>query len=77
MLEPLSPNWKSAQDLFYLVAAILFIYALKAMASPRTARRGNLIGAFGMLLAIVFTLVGRKDFHWTYIIIGLFAGITF
>jgi len=74
MLEPLSENWKSAQNLVYLVAAIMFIFALKAMASPKTARRGNLLGAFGMLLAIVFTLVGRKDFHWTYIIVGVVIG---
>ena len=39
--------------LSYLLAAVLFIFALKAMASPKTARRGNLIGALGMLIAIV------------------------
>jgi NAD(P) transhydrogenase subunit beta len=41
--------------LVYLFAAICFIVALKGLSSPRWARRGNLIGAFGMLCAIVVT----------------------
>jgi NAD(P) transhydrogenase subunit beta len=39
----------------YLVAAVCFIVALRALSSPRTARVGNLIGAAGMLVAIGFT----------------------
>src|SRR5206468_10102527 len=38
-------------DLGYLVAAVCFILALKGLSSPRTARRGNLIGAAGAVLA--------------------------
>jgi len=33
--------------LAYLVAAVLFILALKGLSSPKTARRGNLLGALG------------------------------
>jgi len=44
----------------YVLAAVLFVFALKAMASPKTARRGNLIGAIGMLIAIVSTLMARR-----------------
>lgn len=40
-------------SLLYLAAAVFFIMALKGLNSPRTARRGNLIGAFGALLAVV------------------------
>jgi H+-translocating NAD(P) transhydrogenase subunit beta len=40
-------------DLLGLVAAVCFILALKGLSSPRTARRGNLIGAVGALLATV------------------------
>ena len=67
----------------YLAAAVLFVVALKSMASPRTARRGNLIGALGMLIAIVVTLVSRdpaglKTFvqghGWTFIMVGCVAG---
>ncbi|MFG0330413.1 MAG: NAD(P)(+) transhydrogenase (Re/Si-specific) subunit beta [Phycisphaerales bacterium] len=44
------------QDVAYLIAAVLFVIGLKLLASPRTARRGNLIASFGMLLAIGATL---------------------
>jgi NAD(P) transhydrogenase subunit beta len=62
------------QSLAYLVSAILFVFALKGMASPKTARQGNLLGAIGMLLAIVITLVGSGVLSWTWIIVGLVVG---
>jgi NAD(P) transhydrogenase subunit beta len=43
----------AATEVLYLAAAVCFILALKGLSSPRTARRGNLIGAFGALLAVV------------------------
>ncbi|MET1066053.1 MAG: NAD(P)(+) transhydrogenase (Re/Si-specific) subunit beta [Arthrobacter sp.] len=46
----LGPGWTS---LCYLVAAVCFILALKGLSSPRTARRGNTIGAAGALVAVV------------------------
>jgi NAD(P) transhydrogenase subunit beta len=48
--------------LIYVVAAICFILALKGLSSPTTARRGNIIGIVGMVLAIATTLfyVGRS-----------------
>ena len=42
-------------DLCYLIAAICFILALKGLSSPKGARRGNLVGAAGMVLAIGVT----------------------
>ena len=50
-------------DLAYLVAAVCFILALKGLSSPKTARNGNLIGAFGAALAVV-TDAGRAS-TWT------------
>ena len=58
----------------YLFAAVLFIIGLKMLSSPRTARRGNVIGAFGMLVAIVVTLTDRKIIDFTLIIAGLIVG---
>ena len=43
--------------LIYLLAAICFILALKGLASPATARRGNLLGILGMALAVFSTLM--------------------
>jgi H+-translocating NAD(P) transhydrogenase subunit beta len=46
----------------YLVASVLFILGLKGLTHPRTAVRGNLMGASGMLLAIVATLLSGEIF---------------
>ncbi len=47
-------------NLAYLVASVLFILGLKGLSHPRTAVRANLIGAVGMLVAIVVTLLDRS-----------------
>lgn len=41
--------------ILYLVAAVLFILALKGLSSPTTALRGNLYGIIGMLVAVLTT----------------------
>ena len=45
-------SWLSrdATEIAYLVAAVCFILALKGLSSPKTARRGNLIGALGAVI---------------------------
>ena len=48
------------RDLAYLAAAILFIFGLKGLTHPRTAVRGNLLGALGMLVAIMATLLDKE-----------------
>jgi NAD(P) transhydrogenase subunit beta len=42
--------------LWYLVAAVSFILALKGLSSPHTARRGNVYGMAGMAIALLVTL---------------------
>jgi NAD(P) transhydrogenase subunit beta len=64
-------------NLLYLAAAVLFIIALKMMTHPRTATNGNLLGAVGMLLAIVVTLFDRQIVSFEVIIAGLVAGSLF
>jgi NAD(P) transhydrogenase subunit beta len=63
----------------YLVAAVLFIIGLKMLSSPTSARRGNLVAAVGMLIAVVVTLLERDiiGFRWIGlgIVIGTVAGI--
>jgi NAD(P) transhydrogenase subunit beta len=61
----------------YICASILFILGLKMMSSPARARRGNLLSAMGMLLAVLGTLVARgMSYHWIIagILIGTLAG---
>jgi NAD(P) transhydrogenase subunit beta len=60
--------------LTYLLAAVLFIVGLKMLGSPRTARRGNAIGATGMLIAIVATLIDQDIVNWGTVIAGLVVG---
>ena len=61
-------------NLVYLVASVCFILGLKGLASPRSAPRGNLIGALGMLLAVVATLLDQQIITFQLIIIGLVVG---
>ncbi len=42
----------------FVVSAALFIFGLKQLGSPATARRGNMISSTGMLIAIVAALMG-------------------
>ena len=49
-------------DLVYLVASALFILGIRGLTHPRTAVRGNLLGATGMLVAAVATLLDNQVF---------------
>jgi NAD(P) transhydrogenase subunit beta len=64
----------------YVVSAVLFIFGLKQLGSPATARRGNMMSSLGMLLAVVFTLLdqGIVDFKMIAIsvVIGSIIGAT-
>lgn len=60
-------------NLVYLIAAVLFILALKGLTHPRTAVRANLTAAVGMLIAIIVTVsVAGMDYKW--IILGVVVG---
>ena len=61
-------------QLGYLAAAVCFIVALKGLSSPRTARRGNLIGAIGALLACVIVFLVSDIQHLLPILAAIAAG---
>jgi NAD(P) transhydrogenase subunit beta len=61
-------------QLTYLLAASLFIFGLKKLGSPATARNGNVIAAVGMLLAVVATLLDQHVLNYEMILVGLVIG---
>jgi NAD(P) transhydrogenase subunit beta len=61
-------------DLSYLVAAVLFIYGLKMLSSPATARRGNQLSAIGMGIAVLATFLDREVGNYLFIIAGIVVG---
>ncbi len=58
----------------YVVAAALFIFGLKQLGSPATARRGNMISAVAMLLAVIAALLDQGIVDYKWIAIGMLAG---
>jgi NAD(P) transhydrogenase subunit beta len=61
-------------NLLYLVTIVTFILALRFLSSPAHARRGNQIGAAGMLLAVVVTWIKIGTTSWWAIAIGMIVG---
>ncbi|MFW6212150.1 MAG: NAD(P)(+) transhydrogenase (Re/Si-specific) subunit beta [Spirochaetota bacterium] len=61
-------------DAAYLIAAILFIVGLKGLGHPKSAVRGNVLGALAMLIAIVVTVIDVQVINWVYIITGIAVG---
>ena len=55
-------------NLLYLVTIVCFVLALRFLSSPATARRGNQIGAVGMVIAIVATLL-KESVHITWLMV--------
>jgi H+-translocating NAD(P) transhydrogenase subunit beta len=59
--------------LAYLLAAVCFILGLRFLSSPRTARRGNLVAAAGMGIALIATAVQITD-NWLFVVLGVVVG---
>ena len=63
--------------LFYLVAGVLFILALRGLSNPETSQRGNLFGMIGMAIAIATTLAAHPPVGfsaWVLVIVGMALG---
>ncbi len=67
-------NSEIVVNLIYILAAMLFIFGLKMLGSPETARRGNLVSASGMFLAVVVTLLDQSIIDFSFILIGVCIG---
>lgn len=64
---------KSIINLVYLLSSVLFIVGLKLLSHPKTAVRGNFIGAVGMFFAVAAALV-EKGLAYEYILAGFIVG---
>ena len=67
-------NFFTLANLSYLVSAALFIFGLKRLQSPATARSGNLLAAVGMAIAIIVTLLETNFANWQMILVGGIIG---
>jgi NAD(P) transhydrogenase subunit beta len=61
-------------DLVYLISAVFFILGIKGLTKPKTAVRGNMLSAIGMLIAVVITLLNKSIVSYEYIIAGVLVG---
>ena len=61
-------------SLLYLVSSVCFILALRGLSSPESARRGNLLGIFGMILAIGTTVAGPDMVSLPLIAVAVLLG---
>src|SRR6058998_3911070 len=66
-----------ATDFAYLATIVAFILALRFLSHPSTARRGNWIGALGMLIAIVVTFAQKSVVSFWEIAVGMVIGGAF
>ena len=61
-------------NLWYIVAAALFVFGLKQLGSPATAVRGNMLSSIGMLIAVAVTLFNAEILSFTWIIAATLIG---
>src|SRR5919198_2038554 len=63
-----------ATNFAYLATIVCFILALRFLSHPSTARRGNWIGAVGMLIAVVMTFAQSSVVSYWEIAVGMVVG---
>jgi NAD(P) transhydrogenase subunit beta len=61
-------------NLWYVVAAALFIFGLKQLGSPATAVRGNVLSSLAMVIAIAVTLFNKDILTFELIVIAAVIG---
>ncbi len=67
----MAENWTGFA---YLIAAVLFILALRGLSNPESARQGNMFGIAGMVIAVVTTLASPGVVSYWMIILGILIG---
>jgi NAD(P) transhydrogenase subunit beta len=64
----------NALAVLYIIAFVCFILGVRQATHPTTARRGNILAAFGMAVAVGATLATDVIDHWPLIVAGLVVG---
>ncbi len=67
-------NLEFVINLAYAASALLFAFGIKMLSSPASARRGNMVSAIGMALAILVTLLDQQITSWMWIVAGMAGG---
>jgi len=67
-------NPQLIRGLCYIAASILFVVGLKMLSRQATARKGNLVSALGMLIAVATTLTAMPEIRWVWIAVGAGLG---
>ena len=61
-------------DIAYLISAVSFIYGLKMLSHPKTARNGNIVASLGMLIAVIATVYLGTSLDFYKILIAMTIG---
>lgn len=69
--------WAFSLNIAYLLSAVLFFICLKLLASPKTARLGNFLGALGMMVAAVTALFEGGSSNLIFVFIAVVLGSIF
>ncbi|MBD0318378.1 MAG: NAD(P)(+) transhydrogenase (Re/Si-specific) subunit beta, partial [Thermoleophilia bacterium] len=67
------PSW--LVNLAYVGAAVCFVLGMRGLSSPRSARRGNVVAAAGMLVAVAFTLTLREVDDYLFVLAAVAVGV--
>ena len=67
-------NAELVHGLLYIVASVFFVLGLKMLSSPTTARRGNIVSAVGMLIAVATTLAAMDQIRWVWLVVAVGIG---
>ena len=62
------------ENALYVLSSVLFIFGIKRLSHPKTARSGNFIASMGMLIAICTTLLANGNISLEFVGLGILIG---
>ena len=61
-------------SIFYLISALLFIFALRGLSHPESSRKGNILGIIGMFIAVITTIMFKNVLSYYEIFVAILIG---